>query len=84
MILVTGAAGTVGSELVRGLRRSAAEFKVGYRSRRPEGLPGLDLDRPETIGPALQGTDSVFLLSNLVSPEVNLVRAPRARVCGGS
>jgi uncharacterized protein YbjT (DUF2867 family) len=80
MILVTGAAGTVGGEVVKGLRAAGAEFKVGYRSRRPEGLPGvaLDLDRAESIAPALQGVDAVFLLSNLVSPELNLVRAAKA------
>jgi uncharacterized protein YbjT (DUF2867 family) len=80
MILVTGAAGTVGSGVVRGLRELGAEFRVGYRNRRPEGVAGvpIDLDRPESLGPALAGADTVFLLSNQVSPELHLVTAARA------
>lgn len=80
MILVTGAAGTVGSEVVKGLRQSGAPFKVGFRNRRPEGVEGvpIDLDKPETIPPALTGVETVFLLSNTASPELNLVRAAKA------
>jgi uncharacterized protein YbjT (DUF2867 family) len=79
MILVTGAAGTVGSEIVKGLTAAGAAFKVGFRNRKPAGVDAvaLDLDRPETIAPALAGCDSVFLLSNTVAPELNLVRAAR-------
>ncbi len=80
MILVTGAAGTVGGEVVRGLQAAGAVFKVAYRKRRVEGLDGvaLDLDRPETIAPALAGCNTVFLLSNDATPELNLVRAAPA------
>jgi uncharacterized protein YbjT (DUF2867 family) len=82
MILVTGAAGTVGSEVVNGLVAAGARFRVGYRNRKPDA-PGvdavpLDLDRPETIMPTLAGVETVFLLSNTVAPEVNLVRATKA------
>lgn len=81
MILVTGAAGTVGTQVVKALSGAGARFRVGYRSRRPdaagaEAVP-LDLDKPETIGPALAGAKAVFLLSNMVSPELNLVRAAK-------
>jgi uncharacterized protein YbjT (DUF2867 family) len=82
MILVTGAAGTVGSEVVKGLMAARARVRVGYRNRKPDA-PGvdarpLDLDRPETIAPALAGIETVFLLSNTVTPELNLVRVARA------
>lgn len=81
MILVSGAAGTVGSEVVKGLSAARAEFRIGYRNRKPsvaaaQTVP-LDLDRPETIGPALAGVQTVFLLSNMVGPELNLVRAAK-------
>jgi uncharacterized protein YbjT (DUF2867 family) len=82
MILVTGAAGTVGSEVVKELKARAASFKVGYRNRRPPGVEGvaIDLDKPETLGPALRNVETVFLLSTAVAPERNLVAA--AKVAG--
>lgn len=80
MILVTGASGTVGSEVVKALQKQGASFKVGYRERRLEGLPGvaIDFDRPETLAPALAGIKTLFLLSNQVAPEANAVRAAKA------
>jgi uncharacterized protein YbjT (DUF2867 family) len=81
MILVTGAAGTVGTEVVKGLARASANFRIAYRNRKPSvsaQAVQLDLDRPETIEPNLGGVDTVFLLSNMVSPEINLVRVARA------
>jgi uncharacterized protein YbjT (DUF2867 family) len=82
MILVTGAAGTVGSEVVKGLMAVGVRFRVGYRNRKPDALGAdaraLDLDRPETIAPTLGDVETVFLLSNTVAPELNLVRAAKA------
>ncbi len=81
MILVTGAAGTVGGEVVKALSRAKASFRVGYRTRKPSGAADavqLDLDRPDTIAPGLRGVDTVFLLSNTVSPEANLVQVARS------
>jgi hypothetical protein len=82
MILITGAAGTVGSEVVKGLMAAGARVRVGYRNRKPDA-PGadavpFDFDRPEMISPALAGVEKVFLLSNIVSHELNLVRAAKA------
>lgn len=70
MILVAGATGNVGSELVRAL--SAAGEKVRALSRHPhvhdeppagvEPVKG-DLDQPETLDDALVGVDRVFTLA---------------------
>ncbi|MEX0879327.1 MAG: SDR family oxidoreductase [Thermoanaerobaculia bacterium] len=66
MILVTGATGKVGQEVVKELQKRKAPFKVGARS--PEKVAGMDavpfdFDRPETFGAALAGVDSLFLLT---------------------
>ncbi|MDG6106506.1 NAD(P)H-binding protein [Dactylosporangium aurantiacum] len=82
MILVTGATGTIGSELVPLLARRAA---VRAMTRRPS-LPGEvygDLDRPETLPAVLDGVTSVFVLVPGYGPdgpvqERALVAAARA------
>jgi uncharacterized protein YbjT (DUF2867 family) len=86
MILVTGASGTVGSEVVKALGGRSAGVRAGYRTR-PQNVPAgvesvkLDYERPETIRPALQGVDTLFLLSNIVDPERKVVdEAKRAGV----
>jgi uncharacterized protein YbjT (DUF2867 family) len=88
-ILVTGATGTVGSLLVKKLGAAGVPARALVRS--PEkakavealGLEAAvgDLDKPETLAPALAGVERVFLLS---APEErqaelqnNLVRAAR-------
>jgi uncharacterized protein YbjT (DUF2867 family) len=86
MILVTGASGTVGSEVVKALAGGATKVRAGYRSRAVNVPPGvesvaLDFEKPETIRPALAGVETVFLLSNTVDPERNVVdEAKRAGV----
>lgn len=86
MILITGASGTVGSEVVKALGARGAKFRAGYRSR-PQNVPkgvdsvALDFDKPETIRPALAGVETLFLLSNMVEPEKKVVdEAKRAGV----
>lgn len=83
MILVTGASGTVGTEVVKALAGEGAPFRAGYhsnpdrlRAAGAEAVP-LDYDRPETLRPALAGVEAVFLLSRLVAPEVAVVRAAK-------
>ena len=82
MILVTGATGTVGTQVVKALSGRGARFRAGYRTR-PQNVPAgheavaLDFDKPETLGPALRGIETLFLLSNTVAPEANVVRAAR-------
>ena len=86
MILVTGASGTVGSEVLKALQGSGAKVRAGYRTR-PQNIPkgvesvGLDFDSPETVAAALMGVETVFLLSNMVEPEKKVVdEAKRAGV----
>ena len=86
MILVTGASGTVGSELVRQLQAAGARYKAAYHSAEKAGKARgagidavvLDYDKPETLPPALKGADTVFLLSTLVAPELSVVREAKA------
>jgi len=72
MILVTGATGAVGSELVRHLTRKGVPLRALARS--PEKAksrlgPAVevvrgDFDRPESLNVALRGVDRMFLLSS--------------------
>ncbi len=69
MIVVTGATGNVGRPLVQAL--AAAGEKVTAVSRRPgsnvpDGVVHLpaDLLRPESLEPALDGADALFLLTS--------------------
>ncbi|MGA8117173.1 MAG: NAD(P)H-binding protein [Actinocatenispora sp.] len=67
MIVVTGATGNVGGQLVRQLHE--AGHAVRALSRNPDRLDvptgvevaGADLARPDTLLPALAGADAVFL-----------------------
>lgn len=93
MILMTGAGGTVGSELVKQLRAAGARFRAGYYTQakadaaRRNGIDGVALDfaRPETLVPALGGVERLFLISgnvpNQTELELNVVReGKRARL----
>lgn len=70
MILVTGATGNVGGELVRALSDAGEEARAlirrdSDRSRLPDGVEGVvgDLDDPESLSAALAGVRAVHLLS---------------------
>jgi uncharacterized protein YbjT (DUF2867 family) len=70
MILVTGATGNIGGELVRALAGAGEEARGlirrdDDRSRLPAGVEGVvgDLNRPETLSAALAGVRGVHLLS---------------------
>jgi uncharacterized protein YbjT (DUF2867 family) len=70
MILVTGATGNVGRELVRVLAEDGEEVMALIRrdedrARLPAGVNRLvgDLNRPETIAPALSGVRGAHLLA---------------------
>ncbi|MGT2476569.1 SDR family oxidoreductase [Paraburkholderia terrae] len=69
MILVTGAGGKVGSALVDLIKDYP--FRAAYNSTgklvaaRERGIDAIEIDyaKPETLYPALQGVETVFLLS---------------------
>ncbi|MGF1615230.1 MAG: SDR family oxidoreductase [Gammaproteobacteria bacterium] len=69
--LVTGATGTVGREVVRGLLAQGVSVRAGARTGRqlvhlgPIDCCVLDLDRPQTAARALEGVQRVFFLSPL-------------------
>src|SRR5437868_3140888 len=71
MILVIGATGTLGSEVVNRLKENGAQFKVAasslekVESERQRGQDAVlfDYNRPETFASALQAIDRLFLLS---------------------
>src|SRR5579859_1096854 len=86
MILVAGATGTVGRELVAELSRRGA--KVRAMSRSPGAVPvprvvetvAADLGDPGTLGVALRGVERVFVLASgpdRLAHERNLVAAAR-------
>lgn len=79
MILVTGAAGTVGTEVVRALKAKGVPFRAAHRSRpiKVEGVESVAVDygREETVQAALEGIDTLFLLSNDVASEAGVVIA---------
>lgn len=79
-ILVTGATGNVGSQVVEQLIASGVTPRVAVRSiNKAESLKKagaepveMDLDRPETVQSALTGVDKVFLVSPFVPNMVEL------------
>ncbi len=91
MILVTGATGTIGSEVVR--RLAARGEKVRALTRDPARLdaaPGVEVVRgdfldPESVDSALAGVKAAFLVAVLgpdTRPDVDLIS--RARAAGAS
>lgn len=66
MIVVTAAGGQLGRHVVDGLRAKGAEFVACARNTNVDlGVETreLDYDRPETIAAALDGADTVLLIS---------------------
>ena len=90
MICVTGAGGTVGSEVVRQLREANAAFRAAYFSKnkvdaaREKGIDAglIDYNDPETLRSAFAGCDKLFLLGpnapNQAELEINAVDAAKA------
>ena len=90
MICVTGASGTVSSEVIRQLESSKAPFRGAYFSKkkaeaaRARGIEAfiIDYNQPETLRAAFQGCDKLFLLGpnalNHSELERNAVEAAKA------
>jgi uncharacterized protein YbjT (DUF2867 family) len=90
MICVTGAGGTVGSELIKQLEAAKAPFRAAYfseakaKAARNRGIDTviIDYNRPETLKKAFQGCDELFLLGptapNQTQLELNAVEAAKA------
>ncbi|MDQ1049881.1 NAD(P)H-binding protein [Streptomyces sp. V4I2] len=71
MILVTGATGNVGAELVGALAEAGRPVRALSRTGRRDGLPSAasgveavagDLNRPKTVRDALDGVTALFLM----------------------
>lgn len=86
MILVTGATGNVGAELVRTLSEAGEQVRALVRDPAKAALvPGAeavtgDLNRPETLADALDGVDGMFLLPGYDDLPDLLDRAHKAGV----
>jgi uncharacterized protein YbjT (DUF2867 family) len=90
MIFITGASGTLSSEVVRQLERERASFRAGYFSQqaaaaaRSRGIEPaiIDYNDRQTLLTAFHGCDSVFLLGpnalNQTELELNVVEAAKA------
>ena len=86
MILVTGASGSVGKEVLKEVGKSGAKHRVMYRSaaeatKQPPGTETViaDFAKKETLSPALRGVESVYLvcspIPDLVELESNMIDA---------
>jgi uncharacterized protein YbjT (DUF2867 family) len=80
MILVTGASGTVGSEVVRQLRQTGQPFRAAFHNAqkaakaKAEGIDSVVLDFADraSIATALKGVDKLFLLGPTVANQAEL------------
>lgn len=87
-ILVTGATGTIGSELVKQLQAAKADFAVMVRSaaKAPTGVATriADWDDVAALTAAMRGFDTVFLLLPLQANKLELAKnaAAAAKAAG--
>ena len=86
MILVTGATGNVGGELVRALAGAGSQVRALTRDDAPRQFsPGVqqvtgDLNKPESMRAALAGADAVFLYPGYQDMTGTLAEARQAGV----
>ena len=86
MILVTGAAGNIGGELVRALAEAGQPVRALARSAASDRFPSVvevaagDLNDPASLSPALDGAHGVFLLPGYADMPGVLAAARRAGV----
>ena len=92
MILITGASGNVGSEVLKQAVAAGLKLRAAYQSAdKAKSAPGgvetviLDYEKPETIRAALKGVETLFLVgppaANLPALEANVIEeAEKARI----
>jgi uncharacterized protein YbjT (DUF2867 family) len=89
MILITGASGNVGSEVLKqalsvGLKIRATFQSADRAAKAPAGIEGVIMDyaQPETIRAALHGVEKIFLVGppvrDLPAMEANFIKEVRA------
>ena len=84
MILVTGATGTVGKEVVRQLLDRGQPVRVFTRDKTKANHLGNrveyaigDLDKPDTLEAAMRGVERVFLLTSRTQQDQNAIDAAK-------
>lgn len=84
MILISGATGNVGKELVEQLLDRGERIRVLVRDERKVAHLGNqveravgDLDKPETLSAALRGVDRLFFVTPVTEQVVNLLKAAK-------
>lgn len=84
MILVTGATGTVGSELVQQLLEKNQSVRVFTRDANKVARLGNridcavgDLSEPETLAAAMQGVERIFLVTGSTQQDINVLEAAK-------
>ena len=92
MICITGAGGTVGSEVLKQLKSTNTQFRVAYFSKgkadhaRSNGIDAavIDYNQPKTLEEAFEGCDRLFLLGPNVldQTELELNAVEAAKACG--
>ncbi|MBM3484735.1 MAG: SDR family oxidoreductase [Alphaproteobacteria bacterium] len=92
MIVVTGATGKVGRQVVTALKARGAAFRVTSRDpKKAAEILGADVSvvtadyaKPETLGPALRGADHLFLLCgpNEFKADLEIRLADAAKAAG--
>lgn len=84
MILISGATGNVGRELVKLLLNEGAQVRVLMRGRQKALQFGDkveiaigDLDKPETLPAAMQGVDRLYFVTPITEQVINLLQAAK-------
>lgn len=84
MILVTGATGHIGKELIPFLREAGQSVRVFVRDEMKVADldPAIeraigDLNDPESLLPAMQGVEKVFLVTFETQKDINVIKAAR-------
>lgn len=80
-VLITGATGRVGSEVVKALLQRRADVRALTRKFKPDAFPGAveiavgDLNDPVSIAEAMKGVDKLFLLIGREGVPLELTQA---------